>query len=269
MIPCGARSCGPRRPTAAARDRPRPRAPARTRRAEGSRASRRRRSRSPGCRRRAPSRESPPGHRPVGEAGVPPGDRPGECTGDLGGGGRSPVARRRDVDRCRPLPIALPDRALVLDRYRPLKPLGRGGSGSVWLARDEQTGLEVALKIVPREGKRAARAMREMEAASRLRHERCVRAYDFGEDDGHVYIAYEYVRGQTLREVMRPRRDRRRHGLGRDRRAGARRAGARAPARASFTVTSSRRTSSSRSGAGRRGRASSTSVSRSSTTRTR
>jgi eukaryotic-like serine/threonine-protein kinase len=99
--------------------------------------------------------------------------------------------------------FALPDRALVLDRYRPLKPLGRGGSGSVWLARDEQTGLDVALKIVPREGKRAARAAREMEAASRLRHERCVRAYDFGGDSGHVYIAYEYVRGRTLREVLR------------------------------------------------------------------
>jgi eukaryotic-like serine/threonine-protein kinase len=102
--------------------------------------------------------------------------------------------------------FALPDRALVLDRYRPLKPLGRGGSGSVWLARDERTGLDVALKIVPREGKRPARASREMEAATRLRHERCVRAYDFGGDAGHVYIAYEYVRGRTLREELRARR---------------------------------------------------------------
>src|SRR4029450_3589504 len=84
-----------------------------------------------------------------------------------------------------------------------MRPLGRGGSGSVWLARDERTGLDVALKIVAREGKRAARAPREMEAASRLRHERCVRAYDFGGDGGHVYIAYEYVRGRTLREVLR------------------------------------------------------------------
>ena len=98
---------------------------------------------------------------------------------------------------------ALPAPDLVLDRYRPLRPLGRGGSGSVWLARDERTGLEVALKIVPREGKRASRAAREMEAASRLRHERCVRAYDFGGDSGHVYIAYEYVHGSTLRETLR------------------------------------------------------------------
>jgi len=42
-----------------------------------------------------------------------------------------------------------------------------------------------------------------MEAASRLRHERCVRAYDFGGDSGHVYIAYEYVQGSTLRETLR------------------------------------------------------------------
>jgi hypothetical protein len=97
----------------------------------------------------------------------------------------------------------LQHRELVLDRYRPLRPLGRGGSGSVWLARDERTGLDVALKIVPREGKRAPRAAREAEAAARLRHERCVRAYDFGGDDGHVYIAYEYVPGRTLRDALR------------------------------------------------------------------
>jgi hypothetical protein len=73
----------------------------------------------------------------------------------------------------------------------------------VWLARDQQTGLDVALKIVPREGKAADRAEREAEAASRLRHERCLRAYGFGSDSGHVYIAYEYVSGRTLRDAMR------------------------------------------------------------------
>ena len=98
---------------------------------------------------------------------------------------------------------ALPRRELVLDRYRPLRPLGSGGSGSVWLARDERNGLDVALKIVPQEGKAADRAEREAEAASRLRHERCLRAYGFGSDSGHVYIAYEYVGGRTLRDAMR------------------------------------------------------------------
>jgi eukaryotic-like serine/threonine-protein kinase len=120
----------------------------------------------------------------------------GRCSEDETG-------RWRRCDDVSTAAYALPDRELVLDRYRPLRPLGRGGSGSVWLARDERTGLEIALKIVPREGKRAARAMREMEAASRLRHERCVRAYDFAGDDGHVYIAYEYVAGSTLRELLR------------------------------------------------------------------
>src|SRR6266545_1068234 len=98
---------------------------------------------------------------------------------------------------------ALAQSELVLGRYHPLRPLGSGGSGSVWLARDERNGLDVALKIVPREGKAASRAEREAEAAARLRHPACQRAYGFGRDARHVYIAYEYVPGRTFREALR------------------------------------------------------------------
>jgi serine/threonine-protein kinase len=99
--------------------------------------------------------------------------------------------------------LALEGAGLVLDRYRPLRPLGSGGSGSVWLARDEQTGLDVALKIVAREGKAAMRAEREAAAAARLRHPSCLRAYAFARDARHVYIAYEFVPGRTFREALR------------------------------------------------------------------
>src|SRR5919201_5781976 len=99
--------------------------------------------------------------------------------------------------------LAFDGAGLVLDRYRPLRPLGTGGSGSVWLVRDEESGLDVALKIVAREGKAAARAEREAAAAARLRHPRCIRAYAFARDARHVYIAYEYVPGQTFREALR------------------------------------------------------------------
>jgi hypothetical protein len=75
--------------------------------------------------------------------------------------------------------------------------------GHVWLARDEQTGLDISLKIVAREGKSGHRAEREARAASSLRHPRCQRILSLARDPSHVYIAYEYVPGRTLREAMR------------------------------------------------------------------
>jgi hypothetical protein len=92
---------------------------------------------------------------------------------------------------------------LFLDRYRPLRPLGSGGMGHVWLARDERSGLDVALKIVAREGKTGHRAEREARAAASLRHPRCQRIISLARDPSHVYIAYEYIPGRTLREAMR------------------------------------------------------------------
>jgi serine/threonine-protein kinase len=99
--------------------------------------------------------------------------------------------------------VAFSERDLVLGRYRPLRPLGSGGSGSVWLARDEEAGRDVALKIVPREGKAGSRAEREVDAATRLRHPRCLRALALARDERHVYVAYPYVAGTTLREALR------------------------------------------------------------------
>jgi hypothetical protein len=98
---------------------------------------------------------------------------------------------------------AITENHLVLGRYRPLRPLGSGGGGSVWLARDEHEGRDVALKVVEREGKPGARAEREVDAATRLRHPRCLRALTLARDDRHVYVTYPYVAGRTLREALR------------------------------------------------------------------
>ena len=97
----------------------------------------------------------------------------------------------------------VPSNGLVLGRYRPLRPLGSGGSGSVWLCHDEQAGMNVALKIIGREGRAEPRAEREAAAATRLRHPNCLRAYGLEADDRHLYIPYEYVPGITLRQALR------------------------------------------------------------------
>ena len=77
--------------------------------------------------------------------------------------------------------------------------------GHVWLARDERNGLDVALKMVGREGRVAERADREARAAAALRHPRCQRIYALARDSNHVYIAYEYIPGRTLRQAMAAR----------------------------------------------------------------
>lgn len=98
---------------------------------------------------------------------------------------------------------AVLQRELVLGRYRLVSPLGSGSSGSVWLCRDEHTGMDAALKIVARDGRAPARAKREASIAMALKHPRCLRAYGVLEDERNVYIVYEYVAGRTLRELLR------------------------------------------------------------------
>jgi hypothetical protein len=92
---------------------------------------------------------------------------------------------------------------LILGRYRAIQPLGSGGSGTVWLVHDVLEERDVALKVVPREGKAGERAEREAHAVARLRSRHCARAYSVQRDERHVYVAYEYVPGKTMREAIR------------------------------------------------------------------
>jgi len=92
---------------------------------------------------------------------------------------------------------------LVLGPYHILAPLGKGGMGTVYLARDTRGPRLVALKVLPpkraREEERTlARFRREMEMARKVSHPNLTQTHDAGVLQGVYYIAMEYIRGAPL-----------------------------------------------------------------------
>src|SRR6266498_2041841 len=93
-----------------------------------------------------------------------------------------------------------------LGPYEVVSPLGAGGMGEVWKARDTRLGREVAVKVLPAEvasdPSRLKRFEKEARAASALNHPNIVTVYDIGASGSVSYIAMELVPGKTLRELL-------------------------------------------------------------------
>ena len=94
-----------------------------------------------------------------------------------------------------------PDEVLA-GRFQLLARLGRGGMGEVWLARDTELDIRIALKLLqPRlasaEGA-VAFMKNECRAARRLTHPHIVRVYDFHQHDHQAFISMEFVEGPTF-----------------------------------------------------------------------
>jgi eukaryotic-like serine/threonine-protein kinase len=92
-------------------------------------------------------------------------------------------------------------------RYRVLRRIADGGMATVYLAVDERLDREVALKVMrehlTHDESFVTRFRREARSSASLSHPNVVAVFDQGEDDGHIFLAMEYVPGQTLRDVMR------------------------------------------------------------------
>ena len=85
--------------------------------------------------------------------------------------------------------------------------VGVGGMGSVFLATDERLRRNIALKILAPalsvDPSSVQRFQNEARAAARLDHDNIARVFFYGEDAGLHYIAYEYIAGSNLRDVIR------------------------------------------------------------------
>jgi hypothetical protein len=93
-----------------------------------------------------------------------------------------------------------------LGPYEILSPLGAGGMGEVWRARDTRLGREVAIKVLPAplssDAERMRRFEKEARAASSLNHPAIVTIYEVGQASDVTYLAMELVVGATLRELL-------------------------------------------------------------------
>jgi tetratricopeptide (TPR) repeat protein len=92
-----------------------------------------------------------------------------------------------------------------LGRYELVGLLGKGGMGEVYAAHDPQLDRFVAVKVLLAEIRSeaaSARLVREAQSLARLSHPNVVAVYDAGEDGGHVYLAMQYVEGQTLHAYL-------------------------------------------------------------------
>jgi predicted Ser/Thr protein kinase len=95
-----------------------------------------------------------------------------------------------------------------LGPYQIVAPIGAGGMGEVFRARDTRLLRDVAVKVLPAsfaaDPERRARFEQEARAASALNHPNIITLFDIGDADGVMFIAMEYVEGKTLRELLGP-----------------------------------------------------------------
>ena len=97
----------------------------------------------------------------------------------------------------------------INDRYEVKKLIGEGGMANVYLGYDTILERDVAIKVLrgdlADDEKFVRRFRREAQNASLLNHPNIVQIYDVGEDDGNFYIVMEYIKGQTLKQLIKKR----------------------------------------------------------------